>query len=133
MTGAASPFGIGRLAAAGWELFGYAAVTFSAFAEDAFRVHGNLGVFRGDLAGQRAWRPTWGVASQWPLVGPLSGALEIASGDPYAEVVGGTVHGGFRYQASDQLQLDLTVGSGLWGRPRMPTWATAGFRVAFGK
>jgi hypothetical protein len=70
------------------------------------------------------------VAALARLLGELYAAAELISGDPYAEVVGGNVHLGFRYFVRESLQLDVTAGTGLWGKPTTPSWVTAGVRLA---
>ena len=128
VAGAAAPSGTGPLAPTRWEGFGYAAATWSP--SDRLLVHGNAGGFSSQVDDRTHIRAIWGIAAQAGIAGPLSGAVEIVSADPYAEEAGGNVHGGARYQVNEQFQIDLTAGTGLWGRPRVATWMTAGVRVA---
>jgi hypothetical protein len=59
----------------------------------------------------------------------LNLAAEVFSGDPYAEVAGGTVQGGFWFILSEHVQIDATGGTGVWGRPRLDTWVSTGLRI----
>lgn len=118
--------------------FTYLAVS-QVFGEDALLLHANLG-FAGaqlerpasnapaELEKHARYRATWGVATQVHLYRAANLAAEIFSGDPYAEVGGGAGQLGLRFVVSDHVQLDAAAGSGLYGQPRMPPWASLGFR-----
>jgi hypothetical protein len=132
------PFGFG-----GFESppsgFIYTAVT-QVIGDDALLFHGNLG-FAGAQVEERSsntplerekharYRFTWGLATQLRLYRAVNLAAEVFSGDPYAEVAGGAVQGGFRFVLSNNVQLDSTAGSGVWGDQQMSGWVSTGLRV----
>jgi hypothetical protein len=133
VAGTGSPFGMSALAAPDWEMFAYGAVTASPLAANRLVIHLNAGLFHSGQESLTSQRLTWGAAAQLRLLGELHAAAEVASGDPYAEVIGGIVHAGLRYFVSDNFQLDVTAGTGVWGEPAMPWWGTAGIRLASGR
>lgn len=132
------PFGFG-----GFEsppnAFGYLAVT-QVVGNDALLVHANVGAAVAtvaepsrdapqELARHERVRATWGVASQIHLYGPANLALEVFSGDPYAEVAGGAAQAGLRFSVTPNIQIDASAGGGVWGNPSMPAWVSTGFRI----
>lgn len=132
------PFGFG-----GFESppsgFLYGAIT-QVFGDDALLLHGNIGVAGAQVEDRSSNTPlehakhnrvrlTWGLATQIRLHGAANLAAEVFSGDPYAEVAGGAVQGGFRFILSDNVQIDTTAGSGVWGHPRMNAWVSTGLRL----
>lgn len=132
------PFGIGAFVSP-VNAFAYLAGT-QVFGDDAVLVHGNLGAAGArseapaDATAQEAERHarvrlTWGLATQLHLWGPANLALEVFSGDPYAEVAGGACQAGLRFIVSEVVQLDASGGVGLWGVPRMPGWVSIGLRI----
>jgi hypothetical protein len=62
----------------------------------------------------------------------LYGVGEIFFGDPYSGDNGGNFQTGFRYFVSQRMQIDATVGSGLWGENRLDTFIGVGLRVILG-
>ena len=55
---------------------------------------------------------------------------EVFSGDPYAEESGIAFQAGFRFGVSENVQIDVTFGSGVTGTPTLPPYATLGLRLA---
>jgi len=126
--GVVPPYGSGGFIPPRWSEFIYLAVTESLFEKDRLMLHGNFGTFITQPDNGLKTSTTWGIGAQLRLIGGLHAVGEIFSGDPYAESSGGAFQAGFRYFISDKIQLDATIGSGLWGDPRMDTWLGAGLR-----
>lgn len=124
------PLHYGGFGAVGWDGFGYVAVTESLGHEDRVLLHVNLGFYATTAAVQSPWVFTWGVGAQVRLWGPINAVAEIFSGDPYAGGSGAATQVGTRIVLNTNVQLDATVGVGLWGDPTLPVWGTAGLRLA---
>ncbi|MBI2388500.1 MAG: hypothetical protein HYV09_02685 [Deltaproteobacteria bacterium] len=132
------PFGFGGFQAP-LSGFAYLAAT-QVIGRDDVLVHTNVGLAGAAVAEPSArtsqelerharLRFTWGLGTQIHVYRSVNLALETFTGDPYAEVGGGAAQGGFRFILSDNIQLDATGGSGLWGKPQMEAWASAGLRL----
>ncbi len=112
--------------------FLYVAATESLFNNDRVLIHANLGAVSAREEGEvRKIDVTWGVGAQVRLWRGLHSVTEIFSGDPYSGGTGGAIQAGFRYIISDDIQVDATFGSGLWGTPRLDTFFGAGLRIVF--
>jgi hypothetical protein len=132
------PFGFGGFVSPP-NAFTYAAFT-QVFGEDAVLLHANVGLavaqlerpaadHPAELEKHEQFRGTWGIATQIRLYHAVNLAAEIFSGDPYAEVGGGAMQGGFRFVLTDSVQFDTTTGAGLWGGDaKMSAWISAGLR-----
>lgn len=132
--GATAPLGYGEFAPHSWERFAYLAVTESLFHNDRLLLHGNVGMtVVGAEHGQGSLTTlTWGMGLQLRAFAGLHLVAEVVSGDPYEPGSGGAGQAGIRYILSDRIQLDATVGSGLWGESALPVWGTAGIRMVAG-
>jgi len=128
--GVIPPLGRGAFVPDGLAYYGYLAATESLFREEAVLVHVNLGL-AGAALGERSASAqlTWGAGTQIRLLGDFHGVFEIFSGDPYAPSPGGAIQGGFRHIFNDHLQLDATVGSGIFGDTPLPFWVSSGVRL----
>lgn len=128
--GAIPPLGAGGFVPDGLAWYGYLAATESLFDREAVLVHANVGV-AGAAFGDKAASAqlTWGVGTQIRLVGDFHGVFEVFSGDPYAPSPGGAIQGGFRQIWNDHLQLDATIGSGVFGATPLPFWCSTGIRL----
>jgi hypothetical protein len=105
--------------------FVYIAVTESLGAADRVLIHGNLG-FTSSNSDTVA---TWGLATQVRVKGGWNAIFEVFQNDPYVGDIGGAFQTGFRYIFSDNLQLDMTGGTGLWGDPRVSAYYGMGIRI----
>ena len=76
---------------------------------------------------------TWGLGTQIHLVGGLHGVLEVFYNDPYAGKIGGAYQAGFRHIVSDSVQVDLTMGGGIFGSEQIPTFVGMGLSMVSGK
>ena len=95
-------------------------------------IHANLGfVSTRPEEERRKTITTWGIGAQIRLIGGLHSVSEIFYGDPYSGEEGGAFQVGFRHFISENIQVDATVGSGLWGSPRVETFVGFGFRIVF--
>ena len=132
--GATAPHGYGAFQQHDWERFGYLAVTESLFSEERLLLHANVGmlVAGGSNGAGDVTSYTWGLGAQLRLIAGLHVVGEVISGDPYEPTAGGAGQAGFRYIISDRVQVDATVGGGLWGETRLPMWGTAGLRLVGG-
>lgn len=132
--GATAPVGHGELAPPSWERFAYLALTESLFSDDRLLIHGNLGLsVVGSEHGEGSQANfNWGIGTQLRLFAGLHIVAELISGDPYEPTSGGAGQAGVRYIVNKKLQLDATVGGGLWGATPLPTWGTAGVRLVGG-
>ena len=107
--------------------FGYLASTAS-FRGEAILLHTNLGLGYGD----RSFIVTAGLGSQVAVIGGLKAVAEIVRGDAYSRATDGALQGGMRFIFSDSVQIDATMGSGIWGDEKRPLWATIGLRLVSG-
>jgi hypothetical protein len=127
------PLKVGQPPPPGWSTFALVALTESLFAKERLLIHGNLGFFHsGDFARDKGVELIWGLGMQLRAVAGLHVVAEIFSGDPYAGAGGGAAQVGLRYILNEHVQIDATVGKGVWGDPAMPVWGTAGLRVVGG-
>lgn len=128
VVGGVLPVGTGGFEAPGWNGFSYLAVTQAFFKEDDFLIHANVGVAAVSAPGLAPAKVTWGVGTQVETVFDFHLIGEVFSGDPYTQGSGGAAQGGFRIIFDEHLQLDGTVGSGLWGDTKLPVWFSSGVR-----
>ncbi len=105
--------------------FLYIAMTESLGDQDRVLIHGNLGF---TTTNPRAVA-TWGIGTQVRVMGGWNAIFEVFQNDPYAGDIGGAFQTGFRYIFNDNLQLDMTGGTGLWGEPRPPAYYGMGIRI----
>lgn len=131
-SGVITPWGFGAVNPVGWSGFGYLALTQSFFDDDLL-IHANLGFIVAQDGSGGDWSPSAGLGVQARLVGHLCAIAEIYYGDPYAP---GADHAatqvGFRYLASDRIQVDGTFGTSIGipeGEQRPEMWGTLGLRV----
>jgi hypothetical protein len=132
VAGTGSPYGTYDFGNPSWSGFAYLAATESLGENERVLIHFNIGTNYSQAEGE-SWKftTTWGVGMQIRLVGGLYSVSEIFYGDPYVGDVGGAFQVGFRYFVSERIQLDATVGSGLWGNTQLDTWGGIGFRIVF--
>jgi hypothetical protein len=123
--GAAPPWGKGDFRQERWSEFAYLASTQPLFDNDRVLIHANIGISTTNPASVA----TWGLGSQFRLVGGLNGVAEVFYNDPYSGKTGGAYQVGFRHIVSDDLQIDLTAGSGLFGSEQINTFVGMGLRV----
>lgn len=126
--GALTAHGTGLFRPATTNGFGYLASTAS-FRGEAFLVHANLGLGYGD----RSFIVTAGLGSQVAVIGGLKAVAEIVRGDAYSRATDGALQGGMRFIFNDSVQIDATMGSGVWGHEQRPLWATMGLRLVTGQ
>lgn len=130
--GVVAPAGVGAFKPMSWDPFAYLALSQS-FLGDDLLIHVNLGSFVTTAGAKPVLNVTWGIATQVRTLGGLHAVAEVFSGDPYASSGGGAYQAGFRYIFSDQVQVDATVGTGLWGAPPLPAWGSVGVRLVTGR
>lgn len=128
------PLKLGPSPAEGWSRFALLALSESLFSRERLLLHGNVGIFMAGNFGpqDKGVELIWGLGMQLRTVAGLHLVAEIFSGDPYAGAGGGAAQVGLRYIVNDQVQIDATVGDGIWGSAPMPIWGTAGLRVVGG-
>jgi hypothetical protein len=130
--GVNTPLGTNGFQPPGWSAFSYFCLTQSLFDRERLLVHANLG-FAGTTGARIPFQPLWGLGVQLRTVAGLHVVGEIFSGDPYAHGIDGATQVGVRYIFSDHVQLDSTVGTGLWGTPALDSWASVGVRLVSGR
>lgn len=108
--------------------FGYLASTAS-FRDEAILIHVNAGLGYGD----ESFTATGGIGTQLRMIGAYNAVAEIVRGDAYSRATDGAVQCGGRLLVNESVQLDATVGTGLWGDNQRPTWATVGIRLVSGR
>ena len=125
VTGASPPWGRGDFRPDRWSEFAFAAITESLFDKDRVLIHGNIGLSTTNPASVA----TWGIGTQFRITGGFHGVAEVFYNDPYAGKTGGAYQVGFRHVFSDNLQFDMTMGSGLFGSEQIPTFVGMGLRI----
>lgn len=123
--GASPPWGKGDFKPDRWSEFVYAAMTESLFDKERVLIHGNIGISTTNPASVA----TWGLGTQIRMIGGLHAVLEVFYNDPYAGKIGGAYQVGFRHIFNDNLQLDMTMGSGLFGSQQINTFVGMGLRI----
>lgn len=123
--GGSPPMGSGSFKPETWREFAYMAMTASFFDNDRVLLHWNVG-FTTDNYTTKA---TCGIGTQFRIVGGLNGVAEIFQNDPYGGDTGGAYQAGFRYAFSDYVQVDMTGGTGFFGK--RDTTAYYGMGVRF--
>jgi hypothetical protein len=132
--GANPPWGVGskNFPPPSWSQFGSLIVSKSFTSHpEHLNLHVNFGLTNTQHSGKAMEQEvTWGVGLQYHLFKDIVyGVTEIVSGDPYG-ISNGTVYQvGLRIFISEQLQLDTTYGSGVWGNPRPGWFVGFGLRV----
>ena len=77
---------------------------------------------------RRLLRPIWGAAA---MAAPAKNYGYSPSSCPAIRTQreqDGVLHGGLKYELSEQLHVDATIGAGIWGKEKVPLFATLGFR-----
>jgi hypothetical protein len=108
-----------------WREFVYLAATESLGIADRVLIHVNLGL----TTSNPHTVASWGIGTQVRVRGGFNAIFEIFQNDPYAGDIGGAFQTGFRYIVGDDLQLDMTGGTGLWGNPRPSAYYGLGIRI----
>ncbi len=127
--GALPPWGKADFRTTRWSEFIYAAITESLLDNDRILIHANVGMSTTNPGSVG----TWGLGTQVRLAGGLHGVAEIFYNDPYAGATGGAYQVGFRHIVSDNVQIDATMGSGLFGSHQIPTFVGMGLRIVSNK
>ncbi|HEY3278786.1 MAG TPA: hypothetical protein VGJ94_19395 [Syntrophorhabdaceae bacterium] len=112
-----------------WSEFAYLAATESLFDNEKVLIHANLGISTTNPAAVA----TWGLGTQIHMVRGLHAVLEVFYNDPYAGRTGGAYQAGFRHVVSDSVQVDLTMGGGIFGSEQIATFVGMGLRMVSGK
>jgi len=129
VVGALPPWGKGEFRSEKWSEFAYLAFTESLFDKEAVLIHANIGISTTNPAAVA----TWGLGTQIRLIGGLHGVLEVFYNDPYVGKTGGAYQAGFRHIVSDNLQIDMTMGGGLFGSEQIATFVGMGVRIVSDK
>lgn len=114
--------------------FTYLALTENLGENERLLIHANVGVSvrqHEDRVGYGA-RPLLGLGAQLRTVAGLHAVGEIAYGDAFTGEDTGIVQLGGRYIFNDHVQMDFTVGHGIFGTLR-PLWGTLGLRLVTGE
>ncbi|WP_394844924.1 hypothetical protein LZC95_48745 [Pendulispora brunnea] len=132
VAGIFGPVGTGPLRVRGWDSFGYIALTESLDRGDRVLVHQNVGVVttHDSTLGGKHDIVTWGVGTQVRIAAGFHFVGEIFSGDPYSDSPGGAFQVGGRQFVSSHVQVDATVGRGIFGETILPVWGSLGLRFA---
>ena len=132
VAGVGTPYGSQSFANPSWSQFAYLALTESLGEKERVLIHANIGVNYSKPDEFWRYATTWGIGTQIRMIGGLHYVGEIFHGDPYAGDAGGAYQTGLRYFISEKVQLDATIGSGLWGDNKPSTFIGCGLRVVFG-
>jgi len=132
VVGVGAPYGNNNFGNPSWSEFAYLAVTESLGQKDAVLIHANVGVNYAKPEDAWKYSALWGVGTQIRIIGELHGVGEIFYGDAYSGDSTGAFQVGLRYFISEKVQVDATVGSGLWGDKQPNTWVGCGLRLVFG-
>lgn len=130
--GVSPPWGIGSQSfpPSDWSEFLYfmASKSFSSHPE-RLNLHVNVGATNTHHPDGLEQSITWGIGVQVHLFrDTVFGLSEIVSGDPYGVSSGAVYQVGLRFFLSDQMQLDTSFGSGMWGNPRPGSFFGFGIR-----
>jgi len=110
--------------------YGYLAFTENLGENERLLVHLNVGAStRRGGAGYGATLLS-GLGAQLRAWRGLHFVGEVAYGDAFTGEAAGVVQGGIRIIFNDWVQMDATVGSGVFGEVVRPVWGTAGLRLA---
>lgn len=131
VVGANTPYGSNNFSNASWTQFAYLAFTESLGDHERVLIHANIGVNYAKPETDWRYAVNWGLGTQIRLIGGLHYVGEIYYGDPYSGDSGGAFQTGFRYFINEKIQVDATVGSGLWGDKLSDTFFGCGLRVIF--
>ncbi len=131
VAGVTPPWGAGSstFSNPAWGDYLYAVVTKFFFKDlETLNLHVNVG-FNNSYAGKPTTSFSWGVGVQAHLISKLYLCTEIYQGDPYAITPGALYQVGFRYFISDNMQMDMATGKGIYGDPMLGQYVSAGFRI----
>jgi len=129
VVGTVAPVGRGGFQPPGVNGFTYLAATQGFFKEDDFLIHANVGLSAISAPGLDPAKLTWGIGTQVETLFDFHVIGEVFSGDPYTLGSGGAYQVGFRQIFNEHLQLDATIGGGLWGATVLPVWFSSGIRI----
>lgn len=121
-------FGNGYFKSPGWEYFYYLAATSFVTGTDKVLVHVNIGRQTQRQLKNGPQVLLWGIATEVRTSSKTHLFVEASNGEVYGLIPGVASQGGFRYDVTTRLQVDGTLGTGLSGKPRLPFWATVGFK-----
>jgi len=127
--GASPPWGKGDFRPEQWNGFVYVAMTESMFDRERVLIHANLGI----STSSEVTVGTWGLGTQIRMIGGLHAIMEVFCNDPYAGKSGGAYQAGFRHIVSDNIQIDFTGGSGLFGKDQINSFVGMGLRIVTNK
>jgi hypothetical protein len=127
--GGAPPVGKAAFKPEKWSEFVFLAATESLFDNERVLIHANLGISTTNPESVA----TWGLGTQIRMIGGLHAVMEVFYNDPYAGKTGGAYQVGFRHIVSDSVQIDMTMGGGIFGSEQMPTFAGMGLRMVSDK
>jgi hypothetical protein len=127
--GAAPPWGKSDFKPERWSEFVYLAATESLFDNERVLIHADIGIATTNPASVA----TWGLGTQIRMIGGLNAVLEVFYNDPYAGKTGGAYQIGFRHIISDSVQVDMTMGSGIFGSQQINSFAGMGLRIVSDK
>jgi hypothetical protein len=141
--GATPPTGVGGFKPENWSEFLFLCLTETMLDRERWIIHANLGwAVENQPYHLLKSTFTWGIGTQIKILEGRSNpdntgicfVGELLSGDPYSSVQtrGGIFQAGFRFILHDNIQLDATIASGLWGNPKPGAWGGFGFRMVFG-
>lgn len=111
--------------------FAYLAVT-ETLPKESVLIHANVGTVFTRVDGETIRSIVWGLGTQLHVLERGKLVVEVFSGDPYIGGGGGAVQTGMRFIISEHVQIDTTMGTGIWGSAPLATWMTAGLRLATG-
>lgn len=123
------PIGIGALMPPMLHGFAYVALSQTLGTNERVRIHANLGVTVEHRPRADHPAPLVGVGAQVRVWRGLQAIGEVVHGDAYDGDVGGVFQVGMRYVFSEGVELDATLGQGLWGAQARPVFATVGIRL----
>jgi len=136
VVGASPPYGLGSetFANPSWSSYTYLAVTKFFFKDlETLNLHINIGINNSYEEGGVKSSLSWGVGIQSHLIHKLYFCAELFQGDPYAITPGALYQVGFRYFISDNMQMDIATGKGIYGDPMLGQYFSCGIRFVFDK
>lgn len=127
--GTIAPVGSGSLAGGLWQPYTYLALSAIPWPDQELTLHANAGLVFPVGDGRNDMGPSWGLAAQVRLVGPLSLMAEGFSSDAAVAPTDAAAQTGLIVALGEHAQLDYTLGVNVRGSLAGEPFATLGLKL----